>query len=210
MLMAKKNLSKIYNVQKTMNGMSLRITNNICGLILLFCLLSTAVFAQKDKKPFNVDAFLKQKDSLYRTLIGTAYPNFEHFGDDSIVYSNKKLLGKKYYINFWFEGCHPCMDEMDTLVALKTKLKNTNNEFISFTWDIPATIKRVRAERKLNFIIIPVTMNDCSRLNFESGYPQHIVVDEKGMIVYISSVFNTREQTFKEITSLLLNKNTTQ
>ena len=149
---------------------------------------------------------MKIQDSLNQAKIGTRYPDFEYSGDDGIVYSNKKMLGKKYYINFWFEACHPCMEEMNSLMILNTKLKNTNNAFISFTFDPPSTVKRVREERKLDFVIIPVSREECDRLNFKNGFPKHIVVDEKGNIEYFSSFFKSNEETIKEITTLLTNK----
>ena len=174
--------------------------------LIFFFLLNTEGFAQKD----DPDFFLKKKDSLNKALIGTPYPDFAHSGDDGIIYSKKKMLGKKYYINFWFEACHPCMEEMNSLMILNNKLQNTNNEFISFTWDPPSTIKRVREERKLNFIIIPISREECSRLNFNNGFPKHIVVDERGNVEYISSFFKSNEETIKEITALLLNKKSVQ
>jgi peroxiredoxin len=178
--------------------------------LIFFFIINMALFAQKNKKPFNPDDFLKKQDSLNKIAIGKPYPDFEHKGDDGVVYSNKKMLGKKYYINFWFEACHPCMDEMDALIILNNKLKNTNNEFISFTFDIPSTVRRVREERKLNFKIIPVSSEECRRLNFNNGFPKHIVVDEKGNIEYFSSSYKSNGETIKEITALLINKSTVQ
>jgi peroxiredoxin len=173
---------------------------------ILFSLFNTVLFAQRD----NPDAFLRKKDSLNRTFIGTPYPDFEYTSDDGIIYSKKKLLGKRYYINFWFEACHPCMDEMNSLILLNDKLKGSNNEFISFTFDPPATVRRLREEKNLNFIIIPVSRDKCDRLNFNNGFPKHIVVDEKGNVEYISFFFKSNEETIKEITALLTNKSTVQ
>jgi len=102
------------------------------------------------------------------------------------------------------------MDEMNSLIILNDKLKNTNNEFISFTFDIPSTIKRVKENKKINFKIIHVTDKECRRLNFNSGFPQHIVVDEKGNVEYIGSSFKNNEDTIKEIADLLINKSTIQ
>ena len=179
-------------------------------LFILFCSYNTILFAQKDKEPYNADNYLRKLDSLNKVAIGKPYPDFEYAGDDGIVYSNKTMLGKKYYINFWFEACHPCMEEMNSLIILNAKLKNTKNVFISFTFDPPSTIKRVREERKLDFIIIPVSRNECYRLNFNSGFPKHIVVDEKGNTEYISSFFKSNEEVIKEIISILTNKSTIQ
>jgi peroxiredoxin len=221
-------LSKIYGAQKAVNDISFTINKGeivgffkisvtaksviIKKIYILIVALSfySTIFAQNDKRPFNLDSFIRKQDSIRQTAIGKPYPDFEHLGEDGIVYSNKKMLGKKYYINFWFEGCHPCMDEMNSLIILNDKLKNTNNEFISFTFDIPSTIKRVKENKKINFKIIHVTDKECRRLNFNSGFPQHIVVDEKGNVEYIGSSFKNNEDTIKEIADLLINKSTIQ
>ena len=214
-------LSKIYDVQNKVNNhqviwlfyfnstAKLKKIKKIFFLVFSFSLCTT-VFAQKSKQFFNTDSLLRSKDSLGQTAIGKPYPDFEHLGDDGVLYSNKKMLGKKYYINFWFQACQPCMDEMNSLNRLNDKLKNTNSEFISFTFDAPAVVKRVREEKKLNFKIILVSDEECRRLNFNNGFPKHIVVDEKGNVEYISSHFKSNEDTIKEITDLLLNKATMQ
>src|ERR1700754_4613561 len=118
-----------------------------------FCLLSVPGFSQSPPKQTS-DQFMQRVDSIKRSMIGKPYPDFEHKSDDGIVYSKKSLLGKKYYINFWFEGCHPCMDEMPDLVELSNKLKGNKNLFISFTWDAPAARQRVKEKMKINFPVI--------------------------------------------------------
>ncbi|MEO7047050.1 MAG: TlpA disulfide reductase family protein [Ferruginibacter sp.] len=178
-------------------------------LFIGFMIFSSIIFAQESKKPFNPDEYLRKVDSINQSLIGKPYPAFEYKGDDGKLYSNKNLLGKKYYINFWFEGCHPCMEEMDSLIALNNRIKNTNNTFISFTFENLENIKRIRKERGLNFIIIPTTEEECHRLNFGNGFPKHIVVDEKGNIEYFSSYYKPNEESLKEIETLLT-KNTTE
>jgi hypothetical protein len=101
------------------------------------------------------------------------------------------------------------MEEMDSLTALNNRIKNTNNTFISFTFENLENIKRIRKERGLNFIIIPTTEDECQRLNFGNGFSKHIVVDEKGNVEYVSSTYKPNEECLKEIETLLT-KNTTE
>jgi cytochrome c biogenesis protein CcmG, thiol:disulfide interchange protein DsbE len=176
-------------------------------LIAVLSFLFNSLFAQTKRKTPNPDEQLKKIDSINKSAIGKPYPDFEYLANNGVVYSKKKLLGKKYYINFWFEGCHPCMEEMDSLVALNNKIKNTNNEFISFTWELPNAVKRIRKERNLNFKIISVSQEECSRLMINGGYPQHIVVDEKGNIEYVrTSRKETNEEIIKKVALILTNK----
>lgn len=166
------------------------------------CLFSVTAFAQPPRG--STDWFMQRTDSMNKAMIGKPYPDFKYKGDDGVVYSNKTLLGKKYYINFWFEGCHPCMDEMPELVELSKKLKGNKNKFISFTWDEPAARKRVKEKMKINFPVIALNHEEAVRLNLQNGYPTHIVVDEKGMIEYIGASYMPNDITLKEITAILI------
>jgi thiol-disulfide isomerase/thioredoxin len=86
-------------------------------------------------------------------------------------------------INFWFEGCHPCLAEFGALNELAEKLKgNKDFEFISFTWDNRETIDRVKEKYNLQFKVF--YSKECSRLNLNSGYPATFILDKKGNIKY--------------------------
>ncbi len=176
-------------------------------LFLVFAFSIVTLFAQVKRKRMNPDNELKKMDSINKAAIGKPYLDFEHIRDDGITYSKKNLLGKKYYINFWFQACHPCMEEMDALIELNNKIKNTNNEFISFTFDSPETVERIRKERNLNFKIICVSNEECHRLMIAGGFPTHIIVDEKGNIEYTrTSSLETNKEIIKKVESILTNK----
>jgi peroxiredoxin len=176
-------------------------------LIAVLSFLFNSLFAQTKRKTPNPDEQLKKIDSTNKAAIGKPYLDFEHISDDGITYSNKNLLGKKYYINFWFQACHPCMEEMDALMGLNNKIKNTNNEFISFTFDSPEVVARIRKERNLNFKIICVSREECSRLMIAGGFPTHIIVDEKGNVEFTRTLRTmTNKEIIKKVESILTNK----
>jgi len=86
-------------------------------------------------------------------------------------------------INFWFEGCHPCVTEFPALNELAQQLKgNRDFEFISFTWDNQETIKRVKETYNLGFKVF--YSKDCYRLNQGLGYPLSMVLDRQGIVRY--------------------------
>jgi len=99
--------------------------------------------------------------------------------------NNDSLKGKVVLINFWFEGCHPCLAEFGALNELAQKLKgNKEFEFISFSWDTTETIKRVKEKYKLQFKVFQASAKECSRLNQNSGYPTTIILNRQGIIKY--------------------------
>lgn len=89
-------------------------------------------------------------------------------------------------INFWFEGCHPCLAEFGALNELAETLKgNPDFEFISFTWDNAETIKRVQEKYRLKFKVY--YSKECSKLNRRFGYPTTMILDREGIIKYLVS-----------------------
>jgi peroxiredoxin len=95
------------------------------------------------------------------------------------------LKNKVVLINFWFKGCHPCMAEMEALNELHQQLKDDKDFlFISFTPDNPEAIKRVSQKHRITFAVLSTSQQECRRLNFNNGYPTHIILDRTGVIKY--------------------------
>ncbi len=120
--------------------------------------------------------------------------------------SNKLFKGKIVLINFWFEGCHPCMAEMEALGELQEGLKGEKDFlFISFTWDNSEAIKRVEKKYNITFPIVKTTDEECRKLNFGNGYPTNIIIDKTGTIKYLHSGGSTNKTEAREfiMTTLL-------
>jgi thiol-disulfide isomerase/thioredoxin len=155
--------------------------------LFLFLFLHNLVsFTQSTHSPsnFNIDSFLNAK----RTgPLGKLFPVFAATSKGGAV-SNEMLKNKVVLINFWFEGCHPCMEEMEALNELQQQLKdNKYFLFISFTWENAAAIKRVSQKHHITFAILAASGQECRRLNFDNGYPTHIILDRTGVIKYFHS-----------------------
>ena len=96
------------------------------------------------------------------------------------------LKGKVVLINFWFEGCHPCMTEMPMLNEINKNFKAQKDFlFISFTFDNKEAIQRVKEKFGITFKILSTSQKECGRLNFYSGYPTSIILDRAGVIRYV-------------------------
>ena len=157
-------------------------------VLFLFLLIGRICFGQTNQKATALDI-----DSLIsaRTLavLGKSFPSFIAT-DKGTKVSNELLNGKVVLINFWFEGCHPCMKEMPMLVSLYNKLKNTNGFlFLSFTWDNKDAIQRVNDKFGIDFKILSVSYDDCHQLNFKNGYPTTFVLDKQGNIKFAHGGF---------------------
>lgn len=180
-------------------------------LFVLFAFSVHCTNAQSFNSPgaFNVDSFLTAK----RTApLGKPFPSFWATTGGRTV-SNDLFNGKVVLINFWFEGCLPCMAEMDALNSLQQQLDTTKDFlFVSFTYDNAAAIKRVKGKYSLTFGVLSTSQQECRRLNFDNGYPTHMILDRTGTIKYLHSGGSTNKEKAKafimstllpEITSLL-------
>jgi thiol-disulfide isomerase/thioredoxin len=128
----------------------------------------------------NVDSINK---AMLNAAVGKPFLNFVAENEKGKI-NNDSLKGKIVLINFWFEGCHPCLAEFGALNELAQKLKeNKDFEFISFTWDNAETIMRVKEKYDLQFKVF--YSKECSRLNLKLGYPTTMILDRQGIIKYI-------------------------
>jgi peroxiredoxin len=167
--------------------MATKIMHMRCIFSTAFFLIASLSFAQSSS-PTQTDPL----DSLFRVQfpkvyaeIGHPFPAFELKSENKTI-NNKSLTDKVVLINFWFEGCLPCMAEMEALNELFEKLKNNKDfVFISLTRDNQEAAERVKKKYGLTFDIFSATAKECSRLNFGSGYPTSIVLDKTGIIKFI-------------------------
>jgi peroxiredoxin len=163
-----------------------------CLALLHFSFLC---FGQNQPKApiINMDSLMHVQ---INAAIGTPFQSFAAVNEEGKI-NNDSLKGKVVLINFWFEGCHPCIAEFGDLNELANKLKsNKDFEFISFTWDNAETIQRVKEKYKLQFKVY--YSNQCSKLNLRLGYPTTMVLDRQGKIKYLTCGGSLNPKEIKE------------
>ena len=102
------------------------------------------------------------------------------------IYSNKNLENKITFINFWFEGCAPCIAEFDALNDLYSKYKsNKDFQFLSFTFETRENVLRVAQKYDLKYPILSIKREHIYKLIFNLGFPTNMVTDKQGNIRYI-------------------------
>jgi peroxiredoxin len=118
-------------------------------------------------------------------LIGKEMDHFSVLSDEGRSYTNDSLKGKVTLVNFWFEACAPCVAEFEELNKLNGRIKNRKFQLLSFTFETPDAIKRIKEKYKLEFEVISISEKECRRLNFNYGFPFNIIVDESSKIANI-------------------------
>ena len=142
--------------------------------------------------------FLKVLFPKAYSQIGQPFPEFSFTGKNKTI-NNSNLKGKVVLINFWFEGCHPCMAEMEALQELSEKLKdNKDFLFISISKDNKETIKRVKEKYSLTFDVFATTEQECRRLNYDSGYPTNLILDKTGALKFFHAGGSIKKEVARE------------
>lgn len=133
--------------------------------------------------------------------------DFEYFrivATDGKLYTNDSLKNKITFINFWFEGCAPCIAEFDALNNLYEKYKkNKDFQFLSFTFETTGDIIRIAKEYNLEYPILSVGREDIYKLIFNLGFPTTMLTDKLGKIRYIKCGGSPDKETAEEIVDSL-------
>ena len=163
------------------------------------------------------DSFSIKQDAMYAMInnrnmayVGKPYPVFSVSAGNK-KYSNETLKGKTVFINFWFTACAPCIAEFDELNRLFDKYgKNKNFEYVSFTYENPKEIIRMKKKYHIHYPVFSISQSDCYRLNLNNAFPTSVILDAAGNIKYVYSGGQTNKtlisQHFKETIIPLLSR----
>ena len=171
--------------------------------IILFLINSQHVKSQLKiykENDISFDSLLVLKGNQSK---GKIFPMFKSanklYAIDNSIFKNKVT-----YINFWFKNCPPCIAEMKALNELYRKVQNNSKiQFISFTFENQKTIDEMKIKYKISYPIFSISKYDCYRLNQGNGFPTSLVVDQRGIIKFLISGYDTNP---KKAQKILLNK----
>lgn len=171
-------------------------------LALLFA--TTLMFAQTNAQTISQSEMDSLMCPFGKHALGEPYVQFKIANGNSAI-DNQTLKGKVVLINFWFEGCHPCMAEMAALNDLYKKMSdNKDFLFISITWDNDETIARVKNKFGLQFEVFAASSMECSRLNYGCGYPTSLILDKSGIIRFKHNGGSVKEKEAREFVGNIL------
>ena len=82
---------------------------------------------------------------------GTAFPKFEGSDLEGNPVDNSLFAGNAFtVVNFWFNGCKPCVEELDDLNALNEKVKAQGGEVIGINTEaLDGNQQGIEAAKKL-------------------------------------------------------------
>lgn len=119
-------------------------------------------------------------------LIGAQLPDFVATSLDGKTIDKNYFAGKVSVINFWFEGCHPCEDEMPVFNKLVDRYKDQDVNFLAIGLNSPKDVKDFLQRSPFNFDHIAYgehIIKDTFKMAW--GYPITFVADNDMKIVSI-------------------------
>jgi thiol-disulfide isomerase/thioredoxin len=153
------------------------------SILIIFSLYAFNSYGQQAlaKQGINIDSLFKSEQNI---AIGKSFPLFTVYYHDK-KYTNRNLLGKTIFINFWYTACAPCMAELSELNKLNDTLKsNKKFEFLSFTFDSPRVIRKIMKRFKIRYKIFSLEMKEFNRLSMYQFFPTSIIVGSDGKILF--------------------------
>lgn len=154
---------------------------NLLSFIITCILLQYSTSAAQTA---NESYYAKLK--LLKDIKGKASPSF-----DAVTLSGKRvnlesLKGKTVVVNFWFVGCKPCEEEMPGLNQLVKEYRDsTNIVFLSFSRSGKSETKNFLAKNEFDYEAVSDAQSIAKLFNV-SGYPSHFIIDNKGIVRYVS------------------------
>ena len=141
----------------------------------------------------QIAALAPAEDASSAAAQGTAFPQFEGSDLEGNPVDNSLFAGNAFtVVNFWFNGCKPCVEELDDLNALNEKVKAQGGEVVGInTETLDGNQQGIEAAKKL----LAATGASYRNIYFASGseagkfalnimaFPTTYVFDRDGNVV---------------------------
>lgn len=119
---------------------------------------------------------------ILRELIGCKAPNFNVKTIEGVELNLDHLKGKVIVINFWFEGCAPCITELPALNRLKEEYESKDVVFIAFGRDNTKSIKEFLKTRDFKYHLVSNEYDLINDYCIIGGWPTNMVLDKSGIL----------------------------
>ncbi len=135
-------------------------------------------------------------------IVGAQLPKFESKTLSGKLIDQDYFIGKNSIINFWFEGCPPCVAEIPIFNKIVKQFGTSDFNYISIGRDDETDIVAFLETHPWQFEHIP-NGREIIENNFKTmwGYPITFVTDRKAKIIAVFRGLN--EDKMNELTSVM-------
>lgn len=170
--------------------------------LLLFAGLSFFVHAQ------DAPVRWATQETFFEDLQGKDLPDFKGLTVDKKSFNSSALKNQIVLINFWFEKCPPCIEEMPELNKLVDRYAAKGVRFIAITYDLPNATRKFQHRNGYKYEIVSLSMDEIRKLNINHGFPSNILIGKDGKIIYATAniSFSDNMPAFKAKSVLLEEK----
>jgi len=111
-------------------------------------------------------------------------------------WKSSELFGKVVYLNIWFIGCPPCVQEMPSLNALFDELADKGDVvMLSIASDKPEALKKFMTTTSIKLPLASVPFDQIKQLaavRGTIGFPTHLIIDREGKLALASRGGNSQ------------------
>ncbi|WP_297798569.1 TlpA disulfide reductase family protein [uncultured Eudoraea sp.] len=158
-------------------------------ITLLVISINCFGFAQIEMDSANVDQMDILKISVDKEAIyefqGKELPEFKLVTINGDILNSNSLKGKPTLVNFWFDSCAPCIEEMPILNEIRSNLIDVN--FIAITFQDKNQVSKFLERKEFNFIHL-IEAKDYIKKFGLFGYPKSLILDKNLVIVGIEKM----------------------
>ena len=105
-------------------------------------------------------------------------------------WKSSELRGMVVYLNIWFTGCPPCVQEIPSLNTLFNELSDKSDiVMLSIAFDNPGILKKFMTTNPIKLPLASVPIEQIKQLasvNGNIGFPTHLIIDRDGNLAVAS------------------------
>ena len=146
------------------------------------------------RRTWNATAARREFDEGRKVQFGKPVPKFSFVSldDRKVIYTDRRLLGTTYLIDFWGTWCAPCIEEIPEIQDAYDKYRESGFQILSVAMqdekEAIETFRKDRYSMPWMHTLVSDARNNAVKAAFEiNGFPRPILVNGEGQIIAVDA-----------------------